>query len=742
MADEINVQVKASIAGLQAAMAEASESVRGFAEQTKGHMEAVSESFAGIKEGVEIFLAALAVEKIEAFFEKFAQQATQIERLSLEFGIATDAVQGLQFAMAATGGSGDQLQMVFSRMSVAMEKALAGDGPQREAFAKMGIDLQFLQTHANDAQGVLYKLADGVKEAGTGAQTAAVLIALLGRSGASLQPLLKDGSEGMKELQKNAEAVGGVMSELEIHQFEGIHKSLTTMDAAFNGLGITIADAFGPAFKAIVDGITEAIGAMNGGAEHTGILRTALVALVAPIDIIVLGFEEIKIVLMGFYETARYVFDNIVILFTALGKAVNDFRTGNINRLGDDWNNAMVDMDKSTVEHFGKIRNEMTDLGKTAADMMAGLSTLMNGGGKAAEEKPPAPPKPAKKAVGGGADNTELQIEKNDLATELELQKLGLAGKKEIDQAKVASGELSQAQMLNNLKQYTYQEYDYSWKALTDEQKLYDEDSAEWNALNNKKLILTQQYHNAVNKINLEAANQQKQLWQGIATSMQQASTQMLNGILQGTQTWQQAMAKLFDNLLLKFIDDFAVKAVTTWVASEAQKLAASQSMSSLLIALGITTATTTTTTDGVKNVAEVEGAAAVAAANTFASTAAIPIVGPALAPAAAGAAYADVMATYVPLASFDVGSWQIPRDMMANIHQGEMIIPKPFADSIRENGGMGGGGGGTVHLHINAMDTQSGAQFIQKHGRAIAQAVNTQIRNANQNLTGMKAFA
>ena len=52
--------------------------------------------------------------------------------------------------------------MVFSRMSVAMEKALAGDGPQREAFAKMGIDLQFLQTQANDAQGVLYKLADGV----------------------------------------------------------------------------------------------------------------------------------------------------------------------------------------------------------------------------------------------------------------------------------------------------------------------------------------------------------------------------------------------------------------------------------------------------------------------------------------------------------------------------------------------------------------------------------------------------
>ena len=41
---------------------------------------------------------------------------------------------------------------------------------------------------------------------------------------------------------------------------------------------------------------------------------------------------------------------------------------------------------------------------------------------------------------------------------------------------------------------------------------------------------------------------------------------------------------------------------------------------------------------------------------------------------------------------SFAVGSWEIPNDMNANIHKGEMIIPRTFADDIRSNKGFGGG--------------------------------------------------
>ncbi|CAB4215644.1 hypothetical protein UFOVP1483_32 [uncultured Caudovirales phage] len=41
---------------------------------------------------------------------------------------------------------------------------------------------------------------------------------------------------------------------------------------------------------------------------------------------------------------------------------------------------------------------------------------------------------------------------------------------------------------------------------------------------------------------------------------------------------------------------------------------------------------------------------------------------------------------------SFAVGAMNVPFDMSANIHKGEMIIPKPFADDLRKGNGLGGG--------------------------------------------------
>ena len=48
---------------------------------------------------------------------------------------------------------------------------------------------------------------------------------------------------------------------------------------------------------------------------------------------------------------------------------------------------------------------------------------------------------------------------------------------------------------------------------------------------------------------------------------------------------------------------------------------------------------------------------------------------------------------------SFAVGVWDVPEDMNANIHKGETILPKPFADEFREN--VASGGGVTINLEV-----------------------------------------
>ena len=110
------------------------------------------------------------------------------------------------------------------------------------------------------------------------------------------------------------------------------------------------------------------------------------------------------------------------------------------------------------------------------------------------------------------------------------------------------------------------------------------------------------------------------------------------------------------------------------------------------------------------------------AAAGTYAAVAQIPLVGPFLAPAAAAGAFAAVMA-YDSLASLDVGAWNVPRDMIANIHQGEMVVPQNFASGLR---GANLGGGGDVHATyaptIHAPASSSLEQLLRdEHGMMLA---------------------
>ncbi len=50
---------------------------------------------------------------------------------------------------------------------------------------------------------------------------------------------------------------------------------------------------------------------------------------------------------------------------------------------------------------------------------------------------------------------------------------------------------------------------------------------------------------------------------------------------------------------------------------------------------------------------------------------------------------------------SYDVGSWNIPNDQLAMVHKGEMILPQPIADRVRNNK-QGTTSQGSVSVHYN----------------------------------------
>ena len=58
------------------------------------------------------------------------------------------------------------------------------------------------------------------------------------------------------------------------------------------------------------------------------------------------------------------------------------------------------------------------------------------------------------------------------------------------------------------------------------------------------------------------------------------------------------------------------------------------------------------------------------------------------------------------------------------------MVVPQTFVQGILD--GNFGGGGSNYTIKINAIDTQTGAQFLKNNAGVIAQTFAAQVRNGN----------
>lgn len=272
-----------------------------------------------------------------------------------------------------------------------------------------------------------------------------------------------------------------------------------------------------------------------------------------------------------------------------------------------------------------------------------------------------------------------------------------------------------------------------------------------------------------------EAARRAQQSYTQAFDRIGSEGQRVMTGLITGTETWKRAEQQVVSSVLSSFIG-MASHEAATWAAKEFANSAISTTQSKIRIAqaqmegnsglsaiaaqamhwaamqLGMTTEQeaqgaarkveqTTDATAGAAaasaaGLAQIKIDASVAAAGAYAATAAIPVTGPEAAPAAAAAAYSATMAYGAAMAvpSFDVGAWNLPSDMLAMVHKGEMILPANVASQVRAGAGAGisgGGGGGDVHFHINAIDTGNFQSFLNAQGGAIARTV-MRYTNAN----------
>lgn len=290
-------------------------------------------------------------------------------------------------------------------------------------------------------------------------------------------------------------------------------------------------------------------------------------------------------------------------------------------------------------------------------------------------------------------------------------------------------------------------------KALDDIEVLTASHNAEIAKLNND--LVTQQITDAkaVQDAQTKASEATSAAWQKAFQPISQAFDQSLNGVLQGTQTMQQASGKAAQSIALAYIDAEAKKLVN-FVASEAMILAKGVATQAGLTAatqagIAVQTATKTAadatgkTEDVALGTAQINSSAMRAAAGAYSAVAGIPIVGPVLAPAAAATAYAGVMAFDILSAE---GGMAIPAGVnpMTQLHENEMVLPAHIAQPLQNMIAGGSTSSSVSNTHFNIHQTLNGgagngnmAAQMATMGKGIVDSIVDLGRNGTLRLPG-----
>lgn len=177
-------------------------------------------------------------------------EADKLNKLSQSIGIPVDELSKLKYAGDLADVSLESLGKSTVKLSKAMiEVAGGGTGPAKQAFDALGISVKNADGTMKSANDVLGEAADKFAGYKDGAAKTALAVALFGKAGAEMIPLLNMGKDGLKEAGDEAERFGLVLDKNTTQAAENYNDNLTKLHKTKDGIIIQITARLLPAME-------------------------------------------------------------------------------------------------------------------------------------------------------------------------------------------------------------------------------------------------------------------------------------------------------------------------------------------------------------------------------------------------------------------------------------------------------------------------------------------------------------
>jgi lambda family phage tail tape measure protein len=234
-------------------------------------------------------------------------------------GVTVESLSALSYAAELAGLSQDELTSSMVKLTKGMSDAKQGTGEALKGFQALGIEVDKLGSADSAMQAIAEQFA-GMKD---GAEKTALAVSLFGRSGAQMIPFLNAGADGLRQMSKEADILGKVISTETAKSAEEFNDTLTKMGSISEGLINRFAAGVLPALNNLTqaffdaylqaDGMREEINKLVGvdmvrWAENIGI------ALAHIVDVGVM----VARVMVAIGSSIRVVANDILVLWNAM----------------------------------------------------------------------------------------------------------------------------------------------------------------------------------------------------------------------------------------------------------------------------------------------------------------------------------------------------------------------------------------------------------------------------------------
>jgi len=146
-------------------------------------------------------LGAFSFDALKTFIEDQIEVGSALNDMSEKLGVGTDELQRFQYAAASVGVGAEEAGKALQFLNKNMGDALEG-GDAAKQFAELGVQTKDAEGNVRELGDVIPEVADAFEKMGGNQERTVAAMKLFGKSGASLIPLLKNGSAELSKMNE------------------------------------------------------------------------------------------------------------------------------------------------------------------------------------------------------------------------------------------------------------------------------------------------------------------------------------------------------------------------------------------------------------------------------------------------------------------------------------------------------------------------------------------------------------